>query len=38
VDEKGIVCYAHIEALALFRRRATELLEAISELDEEVNP
>jgi len=32
VDEKGIVCYAHIEALALFRRRAEELLDAIREL------
>jgi len=33
VDEKGIVRYAHIEALAVFRRRAEELLEAIRELD-----
>lgn len=33
VDEKGIIRYAHIEALALFRRRAEELLEAIRELD-----
>ncbi len=33
VDEKGIVRYAHIETLALFRRRAEELLEAISALD-----
>jgi peroxiredoxin Q/BCP len=33
VDEKGIVRYAHIEALALFRRRAEELLDAIRELD-----
>ncbi len=35
VDEKGIVRYAHIEALALFRRRAKELLEAIRGLDED---
>lgn len=35
VDEKGIVRYAHVEALALFRRRAEELLDAISELDED---
>ena len=34
VDEKGIVRYAHIEALALFRRRAKELLEAIRAIDE----
>ena len=33
VDEQGIVRYAHIEALALFRRRAEELLEAIKALD-----
>jgi len=33
VDEKGIIRYAHIETLALFRRRAEELLEAISALD-----
>jgi len=33
VDEKGIIRYAHIEALAVFRRRAAELLEAIQELD-----
>lgn len=33
VDEEGIVRYAHIETLALFRRRAEELLEAIKELD-----
>ena len=33
VDEKGIIRYAHIEALAVFRRRAEELLEAIRELD-----
>jgi len=35
VDEKGVIRYAHIEALALFRRRADELLEAIEALDEE---
>ena len=34
VDEKGLVRYAHIEALALFRRRAEELLDAIRALDE----
>jgi len=33
VDEKGIVCYAHIEALSLFRRRTKELLEVIRGLD-----
>jgi len=33
VDEKGIVRYAHIETLALFRRRTKELLEVIRELD-----
>jgi peroxiredoxin Q/BCP len=35
VDEKGVVRYAHVEALALFRRRAEELLDAIRELDED---
>ena len=35
VDEKGIIRYAHIEALALFRRRAAELLEAIKAQDED---
>lgn len=34
VDEEGLVRYAHIEALAVFRRRADELLEAIEALDE----
>ena len=34
VDEKGVVRYEHVEALALFRRRAKELLEAIRSLDE----
>jgi peroxiredoxin Q/BCP len=33
VDEQGVIRYAHIEALALFRRRAEELLEVIRELD-----
>ncbi len=33
VDEAGVIRYAHVEALALFRRRAEELLEAISALD-----
>jgi len=36
VDEDGIVRYAHVEALAVFRRRASELLEAIEELDKDV--
>jgi peroxiredoxin Q/BCP len=34
VDEDGTVRYAHIEALALFRRRAEELVEVIRSLDE----
>ena len=33
VDEQGVVRYAHIEALALFRRRAEDLLDAIRGLD-----
>ena len=33
VDEQGIVRYAHIEALALFRRRAEELFSVIRALD-----
>lgn len=33
VDEQGLVRYAHIEKLALFRRRAGELLEVIKGLD-----
>jgi peroxiredoxin Q/BCP len=33
IDEKGVVRYAHVESLALFRRRAEELLDAIRELD-----
>ena len=33
VDENGVVRYAHIETLALFRRRAEELLEVIAALD-----
>ena len=36
VDEEGIVRYVHVEALAVFRRSAGELLEAIEALDEEV--
>jgi peroxiredoxin Q/BCP len=35
VDETGIVRYAHVEALAVFRRRAKELLDVIKELDGE---
>jgi len=38
VDEKGMIRYAHIEVLALFRRRAEELLEAIRELDRDGAP
>lgn len=34
VDEKGVIRYEHVETLALFRRRAKELLEAIRSLDE----
>ena len=37
VDEKGFVRYAHIESLALFRRKAKELLEVISALDGDAN-
>lgn len=33
VDEAGIVRYAHIETLALFRRKADELLKVIAGLD-----
>ena len=33
IDEQGIIRYAHIESLALFRRRAEELIEAIAALD-----
>jgi peroxiredoxin Q/BCP len=33
IDEQGLVRYAHIEALALFRRRAGELIEVIRGLD-----
>ena len=36
VDEEGIVRYVHVEALAVFRRSAGELLEAVEALDEEV--
>ena len=35
VDEEGIVRYAHIEALAIFRRKPKELLEVIRGLDGE---
>ena len=35
VDEAGIIRYAHIEALALFKRSASELLAVIAKLDEE---
>jgi hypothetical protein len=35
VDESGIVRYAHIEALAVFRRRADELLDLIRAIDGE---
>lgn len=38
IDEKGIVRYAHIESLSLFRRRAEELLEVIGGLDGDVQP
>ena len=33
VDEAGIIRYAHVEALALFRRSASELLAVIAGLD-----
>jgi len=33
VDEQGIIRYAHVETLALFRRRSKELIEAISALE-----
>jgi peroxiredoxin Q/BCP len=33
VDEQGLVRYAHIEKLSLFRRRAAELLKVIEDLD-----
>ena len=38
IDEKGIVRYAHIESLSLFRRRAEELLDVIGGLDGDVKP
>ena len=38
VDEKGVIRYAHVEALALFRRRADELLKAIALLDADTKP
>lgn len=34
VDEEGVIRYAHIETLALFRRKANELIEVIEALDE----
>ena len=34
VDEAGIIRYAHIEVLALFKRSASELLAVIAKLDE----
>ena len=37
VDEAGIVRHAHVEALALFRRTAEELLQVIAELVGEQN-
>jgi peroxiredoxin Q/BCP len=36
IDEDGIVRYSHVEALAVFRRRANELLKVIEALDEDV--
>lgn len=33
VDEQGIVRYAHVETLALFRRRKAELIDAITALE-----
>ena len=36
VDEEGVVRYAHVESLAVFRRRANELLEVIQALNEDV--
>ena len=35
VDEAGVVRHAHVEALALFRRKSEELLEIIAALDGE---
>jgi len=35
VDEEGVVQYAHIEALAIFRRKSKQLLEVIRGLDGE---
>ncbi len=34
VDGQGVVQYAHVEALALFRRKADELVEIIGGLDD----
>ena len=36
IDEQAVVRYAHIEALALFRRKAGDLLDVISGLDGDV--
>ena len=36
VDEEGDVRYAHVESLAVFRRKANELLEVIEALDEDL--
>ena len=33
IDEQGLVRYAHVETLALFRRKASELLDVIRGLD-----
>ena len=33
VDEQGLVRYAHVETLALFRRKANELIDVIKGLD-----
>jgi peroxiredoxin len=35
VDEAGLLQYIHVEALAVFRRSREELLEVISELDQQ---
>ena len=34
VDARGVVQYAHVEALALFRRKADELVKIIGSLDD----
>jgi peroxiredoxin len=33
IDTDGLIRYAHVEATALFRRSAEELVKVISELD-----